>query len=281
MSSSSDNHPPPPSTVFVRRQKAARAPSSVDPLDILDEASQAPPPRPTSRHSTIADTPLPPPPPPLRDAAAFFATASRTLSNCVAQSEPAGCACSSDIYIASDTAPHNSLQSQRLATSEASTSRCSSSDSLSRFVQLHDMPVGALSSARDRLSNLSNPASSSRSNGSGSASARDGRAEKEARKSHSLQPYIPAAAAAVAAAAAAAADVAIPSVPSLNLANINANVVSNCGPAASAPATNTLSDAAALDQATFLKHVRMRLYISICDPLTLAPLVTVVQSHRP
>ncbi len=94
MSHSSDNPPPPPPGVFVRRQKVAHTPSPNNPLDVLEEAAQAHPPRPTSRHSTIADTPLPPPPPPLRDAAVFFAATSRTLSHCVAQSGPAGAACS-------------------------------------------------------------------------------------------------------------------------------------------------------------------------------------------
>jgi hypothetical protein len=81
--------PPPSSGVFVRRQKVAPQPAANDPLDFLQVNAQANA-RPTSRHPSIADQPLPPPPLPLRNVAAAFASASQTFSYCVAAGTPSG-----------------------------------------------------------------------------------------------------------------------------------------------------------------------------------------------
>jgi hypothetical protein len=87
--SNSRETPPPSSGVFVRRQKVAPQPSANDPLDFLQVNAQANA-RPTSRHPSVADQPLPPPPLPLRNVAAAFASASQTLAYCVAAGTPSG-----------------------------------------------------------------------------------------------------------------------------------------------------------------------------------------------
>lgn len=83
--------------------------------------------------------------------------------------------------------------------------------------------------------------------------------DKGAGRGHTLQPYIPTTAAAVAAASAAAARVSIPSVPSLNLASVNtaAKPLSSVGDATAGSTGLLLSDAAARDQAAFIKQVRV------------------------
>jgi hypothetical protein len=93
--SSSNNPPPPPSAVFVRRQKVAQPPAPSDPLDILRDVSQTRvsqthDARPTSRHASRADDPLPPPPLLLRTAASAIASSSQALANCFASRNDAG-----------------------------------------------------------------------------------------------------------------------------------------------------------------------------------------------
>lgn len=87
--------------------------------------------------------------------------------------------------------------------------------------------------------------------------------DKGAGKGHTLQPYIPTTAAAVAAASAAAARVSIPSVPSLNLASVNsaAKPLSSVGDATAGSSGLLLSDAAARDQAAFIKQVRVSFFL--------------------
>jgi hypothetical protein len=87
--SNSRETPPLSSEIFVRRQKVAPQPAANDPLDFLQVNAQANA-RPTSRHPSIADQPLPPPPLPLRNVAAAYASASQTLAYCVAAGTPSG-----------------------------------------------------------------------------------------------------------------------------------------------------------------------------------------------
>ena len=88
--------------------------------------------------------------------------------------------------------------------------------------------------------------------------------DKGAGKGHTLQPYIPTTAAAVAAASAAAARVSIPTVPSLNLASVNsaAKPISSVGDATAGSSGLLLSDAAARDQAAFIKQVRVSFFFA-------------------